>query len=333
MRLIQMAPDAKPVWMTELEKIQAKAAGQNFMDMYAYTTETEDLGSLAPVKFTQPKFQKPRAINAVKRVIKELSTDGPKENLQTFTSFRTRHYRSQWGRDSQKWLAERIFNITSEFAPKGLREHITISEFPHSWGQNTIVVRINGSLPYDDGVVIVGAHQDRADDDGSGTVTILEAYRALITLDFRPRHAVEFQWYSGEEGGLLGSQEVAKNYESRGVNVLAMNQAGTKEAFGIVTDFVDPELTEANKELVNTYLDIPYVETSVATPVAITRPGIRLDTAAPSRSSTFEDSNPNIHSGNDRIDISPEFSFTHMLEFSKFAVAFVIELAGWTKNE
>jgi len=33
-----------------------------------------------------------------------------------------------------------------------------------------------------------------------------------------------------------------------------------------------------------------------------------------------------------RIDISEEFSFDHMLEFSKLAVAFAIELAGWDKN-
>jgi hypothetical protein len=31
-----------------------------------------------------------------------------------------------------------------------------------------------------------------------------------------------------------------------------------------------------------------------------------------------------------RIDISPEFSFDHMLEFSKLAVAFAIEpIGGW----
>ena len=51
LRLVQMAPDTEPVWMTELEKvltflllwplsntwkIEAKAAGMNFMDMYAY---------------------------------------------------------------------------------------------------------------------------------------------------------------------------------------------------------------------------------------------------------------------------------------------------------
>jgi bacterial leucyl aminopeptidase len=67
---------------------------------------------------------------------------------------------------------------------------------------------------------------------------------------------------------LLGSQAVANDYESRGVKVFAMNQvsgfgflcriinkqmfglqfdmtawvkAGTREEFGIVVDFVDPE--------------------------------------------------------------------------------------------
>lgn len=37
-----------------------------------------------------------------------------------------------------------------------------------------------------------------ADDDGSGTVTILEAYRALLESDFKPNRTVEFHWYSAE---------------------------------------------------------------------------------------------------------------------------------------
>lgn len=35
-------------------------------------------------------------------------------------------------------------------------------------------------------------------DDGSGSVTILEAYRALIAADFHPERTVEFHWYSAE---------------------------------------------------------------------------------------------------------------------------------------
>ena len=85
-----------------------------------------------------------------------------------------------------------------------------------------------------------------ADDDGSGSVTILESYRALISSNFRPVRPVEFHWYSAEvrkftavlhieliadpmapamqEGGLLGSQAVASAYEARSANVYAMSQ-------------------------------------------------------------------------------------------------------------
>lgn len=37
-----------------------------------------------------------------------------------------------------------------------------------------------------------------ADDDGSGTVTILESYRALLASGFKPHRPVEFHWYSAE---------------------------------------------------------------------------------------------------------------------------------------
>lgn len=37
-----------------------------------------------------PGFQKPKNTKAVKHVIKELSTKGPKENLEVFSGFRTR---------------------------------------------------------------------------------------------------------------------------------------------------------------------------------------------------------------------------------------------------
>lgn len=35
-------------------------------------------------------------------------------------------------------------------------------------------------------------------DDGSGSVTILEAYRALLAADYRPIRTTEFHWYSAE---------------------------------------------------------------------------------------------------------------------------------------
>ena len=51
-------------------------------------------------------------------------------------------------------------------------------------------------------------HSLGADDDGSGTVTILEAYRALLESDFKPNRTVEFHWYSAEVRLQLSSSGV-----------------------------------------------------------------------------------------------------------------------------
>ncbi|KAH8113382.1 Zn-dependent exopeptidase [Phellopilus nigrolimitatus] len=343
-RLVQLDSSEPPVEISELDKIQLKAQGVKFFDI----TETADLGSYAHLRtISQSSFPSPNATKQVKSVIKTLSTSGMTENLKTFTSFRTRYYRSDTGRQSQLWLLSRINEITESFASESLRDLISIQEFPHSWGQNSIIVKISGTSSEDEGVIIVGAHQDSAhtwpflpapaDDDGSGTMSILEAYRGLILAGFAPKHTVEFHFYSAEEGGLLGSQAVARDYESRGVNVLAMSQfdmtawikKGTKESVGIIMDYTHSALTEFNKALVEEYLDIPYVETKCGYACSDHASWSKADYPSIfTIESTFEESNKFIHSGNDRIDISNEFSFEHMLEFAKLAAAFAIELGG-----
>jgi len=265
-----------------------------------------------------------------------------------FSSFRTRYYRSETGRESQQWLLSKVNEVTDENASPSLRPSITVEEFRHSWGQNTIIARINGSSQIDDRIVIVGAHQDStalwpfeaapgADDDGSGTVTILESYRALLASGFAPERPVEFHWYSAEEPGLLGSQAVARAYAAQGVEVYGMSQFdmtawvkwGTNEEVGVIVDYVDEGLTKHNKQLIDAYLSIPYVETECGYACS--------DHASWSRAgypsiftieSSFANANlDNIHSSRDRIDISTEFSFDHMLEFSKLAVAYAMELS------
>lgn len=81
-------------------------------------------------------------------------------------------------------------------------------------------------------MTVLGAHMDSvnggspmngrapgADDDGSGTVNLLEAFRVLVSRGFAPSTPVEFHWYSGEEGGLLGSNAIATRYKADGVQV------------------------------------------------------------------------------------------------------------------
>lgn len=44
-----------------------------------------------------------------------------------------------------------------------------------------------------------------ADDDGSGTVTILESYRSLLASGFVPERPIEFHWYSAEVSLLVAT--------------------------------------------------------------------------------------------------------------------------------
>ncbi|HKE92225.1 MAG TPA: M28 family peptidase [Gemmatimonadales bacterium] len=45
-----------------------------------------------------------------------------------------------------------------------------------------------------------------ADDDGSGTVTVLEIAERIASLPQKPRRSILFVWHTGEEKGLLGSR-------------------------------------------------------------------------------------------------------------------------------
>lgn len=341
-RLVQIEGAESPVWMTELDKIVAKIAGKKFFDITDDPTPLAE--SFQPLR-TSKAFPKPNATSAVADVIGLLSMDGPQRDLATFTSFRTRYYRSDTGKQSQKWLLGRIYDITSAASAKN-NEHVDISEFEHSWGQHSIIAKILGSDSK--GIIIISAHQDStnmwpflpapgADDDGSGSMTILETYRALLVSGFEPKNDVEFHWYSAEEGGLLGSQAVAAAYRKDNAKILAQIQfdmtafvkKGTREEVGVITDFVDPNVVKFVQQLIDAYLNIPYVETkcgyACSDHASWTKNGYPSSFAI---ESSFENSNHDIHSTGDRMDI-PEFSFDHMLEFSKLAAAFAVELGDY----
>ena len=96
------------------------------------------------------------------------------------------------------------------------RSDVTVSKFSHSWSQFSVIARFEGTSS-SSSIVVLGAHEDSinlsspssgrapgADDDGSGTVNLMEIFRALIAADFKPSYPVEFHWYSGEEAGLRG---------------------------------------------------------------------------------------------------------------------------------
>lgn len=230
------------------------------------------LYSVAPVSYPAEM----KRTEEIAPLTQHLSKDSMRQHLETFTSFHTRYYKSSTGVESATWLYEQIVEIVEK---AGAVEHgVTVDRFAHPWGQFSIIARIPGQS---NKTVVLGAHQDSinlflpsilaapgADDDGSGTVTILEAFSALLQSDAvvqgEAPNTLEFHWYSAEEGGLLGSQAIFTEYKKEQRDIKAMLQqdmtgyaqgmidAGLGESVGVIVDYVDQGLTQFIKEVIST---------------------------------------------------------------------------------
>jgi len=326
--------------MAEGEKSLLGLQGIRYMDV---TDEETSFSTQAKEPFpSKPQY----TVKDLQPLFDHLSVSRAKEFLTKFSSYYTRYYRSPTGKQSQQFLLDGL----TKLAASNPKLNITVIEFAHPWGQNSIIARFPGNdLPSSTPVVILGGHQDStnllpflsapgAGDDGSGTTTLIEAFSALVNATFIPStNPVEFHWYSAEEGGLLGSQAVAQSYAKLEIAVRSMQQldmtswvkAGTEPVMGIIRDFVDPEFTEFIVKVVGEYAEIDAVDTkcgyACSDHASWTKIGVPSAFAIESR---FEDSNKNIHSSNDKLDISPEFSFEHMMQFSRMTIALAVELGG-----
>lgn len=237
-------------------------------------TETPSLGSKRINAESTVTFPK-KCVNQddVKKLSKNLEKKNMQANLEKLTSFHTRYFKSDYGLQSSDWVLEKVNQIIKD---AGAEDTVFAESFPHTWKQHSVIATIPGQS---NSTVVIGAHQDSinlflpsilaapgADDDGSGTVTIMEVFRALLNskdvVKGKAPNTIEFHWYSAEEGGLLGSQAIFKSYEENGRDVKAMLQqdmtgyvqktldAGQPESVGVITDFVDPGLTKFIKTVV-----------------------------------------------------------------------------------
>jgi carboxypeptidase Q len=77
-------------------------------------------------------------------------------------------------------------------------------------------------------VVILGAHLDSWDlgtgvtDNGTGSMTVLEAARVLARSGLRPKRTIRFVLFSGEEEGLLGSRAYAAAHAAEADSIQAV---------------------------------------------------------------------------------------------------------------
>jgi Peptidase family M28 len=103
---------------------------------------------------------------------------------------------------------------------------------PRAVEVSSVIATLKGSDP-SRGTIVISSHYDSrnsegndpikdapgADDNGSGTVCVLEAARVLATL--HPAATIVFATFDGEEQGLFGSAHYAKRLHDEGVEVEA----------------------------------------------------------------------------------------------------------------
>jgi leucyl aminopeptidase len=332
-RLIQQgSPFEQPMWLTEEEIHQLAAEKKNFIDITDHVNVTI-LPRAQVIRYpTQPTQQA-----VVNRITQTLNIDNLRTTLEKLSSFYTRYYNSDTGVQS----AQYIFDTLNAYA--GNRTDISINYFPHTWKQSSIIARIQGQTNPSE-LVVLGAHQDSingatgrapgADDDGSGTVTILETFRALVANNYAPNRTIEFHFYSAEEVGLRGSQAIASQYQSDNANVIAALQmdmtlyagANGNAPIGLVNDYVDPSLTQFIRLMLQSYVQLKWAESNCgygcSDHASWTRYG--YPSAFPFET-PFGQHNPNIHTAQ---DLTSFLTFPRGIEFAKLATGYLVELAA-----
>ncbi|KAJ2692781.1 hypothetical protein H4218_006267 [Coemansia sp. IMI 209128] len=314
--------------MNQSQILELISRQQRFRDI----TDIGPQASVAPN--TQPAFPITLTHQAqVQPLLSQVSEAIPRSVLTNFTAFTNRYYNNNNGKKSSAWLQDTIKTIAAA--------RVNVTAFAHRFPQSSIIARIEGTSLNNE-VVVISAHQDSinsnnpatgrapgADDDGSGTVTILEALRVFSQSSLTPKRSVEFHWYAGEEGGLLGSADIAKQYKGRAVVAdLHFDMTGfpaTPPAVGIVTDYTDNDTSELVRKIVKAYTDLPTVDFTCgyacSDHASWTANGVR---AALPFENQYVDGNDNIHSPRDSLST---VDFGHLVKYVNIALGFIVEVS------
>jgi Zn-dependent M28 family amino/carboxypeptidase len=144
----------------------------------------------------------------------------------------------------------------------------TVSEKPVEV-YNT-VAELRGTEKPDE-VVILGGHLDSWDlatgttDNGTGSMAVLEAARALAKLNVKPKRTIRFVLFTGEEQGLVGSKEYVKAHKNEldKISAALIHDSGTGRvlALGLHDDY---QARETMDQVIAPLHDLKLLETTMA---------------------------------------------------------------------
>lgn len=228
------------------------------------------------------------------------------------------------------------------------RTDVSVRLFNHSGtGMPSVIMTITGAeIPEE--FVVVGGHLDStssqgnddapgADDDASGIATITEAVRALFETNFVPKRTIEVMAYAAEEIGLVGSNEIATQYDNNNVDVIAVGQFdmtnynGSTNDVSLITDFTSGNLNLFMMNLMDHYNASG--EHAITYATSLCNYGCSDHASWTGRGywstfpfeANFGQHNGSIHTAGDVYSLSG--TAVHATKFAKLCAEFLIEIA------
>ena len=300
----------------------------------ARANNPEQRTSRPPISFT---IDNGPVVNAMLPRIQE---PGIHKTIVSLGNFVNRKYQCTTGVTSANWIKSRWQAIAAG------RPDITVDLYAHTgFPQPSVILTIPGStLPTE--VVILGAHQDSIagsgcsavapgeDDDASGIASLTEVLKVALRMNYHPQRTVKFMAYAAEEGGLLGSAQIAAAYDAQNINVVGVmqldmtNYKGSIQDIWIYTDFTNPTQNTFMQNLVTTYLPGLTQSTSqcgyaCSDHASWTQHGYPASLPFEAK---FSDYDPFIHTSQDTIENCGNTA-NHAVKFSKLAAAYMAEVA------
>ncbi len=258
-------------------------------------------------------------------------------DLTALSSYPDRYAGSDNGVKAEQWIKTQVETMATNAG----RDDVTVFTVATTgYKQRSVVAKFgNSSEPG----IVIGGHMDTlnstfelkpgADDDGSGTVTVLGVARTLLGSGMHFKKPIYFIWYAAEELGLYGSKDVVKYFKNNDIPVDAVMQldmtgyanSGDRTLW-LVTDNINKDLTDFLETLTKTYVKQPVGRTrcgyACSDHASWTKGGF---IASFPFEAAFGKDDPYIHTAKDVME--GVLSLDHITDFAKLGMAFAVELA------
>ena len=270
----------------------------------------------------------------VNAAIEKINTDQLWEYLTHLTNFTNRSATKDTGVEAAQWIKDTVDNMAIQ---AGRSDVATYFVATGRYKQPSLVTVIGKNIQAP--AVVIGAHMDTLDgnmpgagDDASGSATVLEMTQVLMSNDYAYQRPIYIIWYAAEERGLVGSQYVVQDFLKKKTPVYAVMQfdmtgyrtSANDPTLWVFRDYTDSTLNTYIASLIKNYIKVPvkYSQCGYGCSDHASWTEEGFPAAFPCESN-FEDHNPYIHTARDTVSL---LNTEHLANFTKLALAFVIEL-------